>query len=70
MKSDFSVLKRGKNTAGTDTENLSLEGILQYKEHEKFKALYVAKILWVLSPKPADYTVVEHKDEREVDLYM
>ena len=26
--------------------------------------------LWVLSPKPADYTVVEYKDEREVDLYM
>ena len=27
-------------------------------------------IIWVLSPKPADYTVVEYKDEREVDLYM
>ena len=26
--------------------------------------------LWVLSPKPADYTVVEYKDEREDDLYM
>ena len=26
--------------------------------------------LWVLSPKPADYTVVDYKDEREDDLYM
>ena len=33
---------------------------------------YSSKFLriWVLSPKPADYTVVEYKDEREVDLYM
>ena len=26
--------------------------------------------IWVLSPKPADYTVVDYKDEREDDLYM
>ena len=28
--------------------------------------------VWVLSPKPADYTVVDYKDEdeREDDLYM
>ena len=27
-------------------------------------------LLWVLSPKPADYTVVDYKDGREDDLYM
>ena len=31
---------------------------------------HTLNMVWVLSPKPADYTVVEYKDEREVDLYM
>ena len=26
--------------------------------------------VWVLSPKPADYTVVDYKDEREDDQCM
>ena len=33
--------------------------------------IFLASVgIWVLSPKPADYTVVDYKDEREDDLYM
>ena len=43
VESDFSVLKCEKNNSRTDLEDLSLEGILQCKEHEKLKALCVVK---------------------------
>ena len=43
VKSDLSVLKWEKNTARTDLEDLSLEGILQCEDHEKLKALSIEK---------------------------
>ena len=36
----------------------------------KNRAEWLLEAVWVLSPKPADYTVVDYKDEGEDDLEM